>query len=180
MAGRLFAIVGPSGAGKDTLMEGAARARPDIHRARRTISRPLSAETEAFESVTPEEFERLREAGAFALHWRAHGLGYGIRREEFAPLAAGRTVIFNGSRKALPEALARFPALRAIHIAAPAEVLARRLAARGRESAADIAARLERGAAEARPAAGGVVVSNDGSPEDGVARLLAALQPVSA
>jgi phosphonate metabolism protein PhnN/1,5-bisphosphokinase (PRPP-forming) len=178
--GRLFAIVGPSGSGKDTLLDGLIRARPDVHRARRTISRPPSDATEGFESVTEAEFAHLCAAGAFALHWPAHGLGYGIRHAEFDPLEEGRTVVFNGSRKALPEAMERFPDLRVIVISVSPEILAARLAARGRETADAITARLSRAALDLPVGRAGTVIPNDGTPDEGIARLLAALQPVSA
>ena len=177
---RLVAVVGASGAGKDTLLEGLVAACPEVYRARRTISRPPSANTEDFESVTLAEFDALHREGAFALFWWAHGLGYGIRHCELDPLAEGRTVVFNGSRKALPEAVARYPDLRVVMVSVMPEVLAARLTARGRETAADIARRLERADTELPAGIVGQVVRNDGSPEEGIARLIAAVQPVSA
>ena len=68
MAGRLFAIVGPSGGGKDTLMAAAQTARPGLHLARRVITRPETAGGEPFEGVGAEEFARRAASGAFALH----------------------------------------------------------------------------------------------------------------
>lgn len=179
MSGRLFAIVGPSGVGKDTLIAGLIAARPGVHRARRTITRP-PAESEDFESLPAAEFAALRGAGGFALSWLAHGLGYGIRAAELAPLAAGRDVIFNGSRAALPECLAAYPALRVIEITASPAVLQARLAGRGREAAAEIDRRLERAALALPPGLGAVRIFNDGPPEAGIAALIAALQPDSA
>jgi ribose 1,5-bisphosphokinase len=178
--GQLVAVVGPSGSGKDTLLGGLVRARPDIHWARRTISRPPSAETEPFESVSAAEFAALCAVDAFALHWPAHGLTYGIRHAELVALGQSRTVVFNGSRKALLDAAARFPALRVIAITVPPEVLAARLAARGRESADDIARRLDRAAYTLPEGLNAQVISNDDTPEVGIARLIAALQPISA
>jgi ribose 1,5-bisphosphokinase len=178
--GELVAIVGPSGSGKDTLLRGVVRLLPEIHWARRTISRPPSAETEPFESVSAAEFEALRAADAFALHWPAHGLNYGIRHAELAAIGQGRTVVFNGSRKALLDAAARFPTLRVIAITVPPKVLAARLAARGRESADDIARRLDRAAQSLPEGLNAQVISNDDTPEVGIARLIAALQPISA
>ena len=140
----LYAIVGPSGVGKDTLME-AARARdPRIHLVRRVITRPAEAGGEDFESVTEAEFSRRLAAGDFVLHWRAHGLSYGIPAEVRGMLAAGRPVLFNGSRAALAEAVRAFPELKVIHVTARPEVLRQRLLARGRESAREIEKRLER------------------------------------
>ncbi len=67
MPGRIFAIVGPSGAGKDTLIEAARRARPDLHIVRRVVTRPAEAGGEPYEGVTEEEFLRRRQAGGFVL-----------------------------------------------------------------------------------------------------------------
>ncbi|SOC03395.1 phosphonate metabolism protein/1,5-bisphosphokinase (PRPP-forming) PhnN [Rhodobacter maris] len=178
MRGRLFALVGPSGAGKDRLLAGLTLARPEIHRARRTITRP-AAESEDFESLDAAQFEAERAAGGFALDWSAHGLLYGIRPAELARLAAGGDVIFNGSRAALPACLAAFPDLRVIEIWVSPQVLARRLAARGRESRAEIEARLARAAL---PLPGGITahrIVNDGPLAAGIAALLAAVQPES-
>lgn len=176
-ATRVFAVVGPSGAGKDTLIEGALAARPDLRRVRRVITRPSLAGGEDFEGVTEAEFA-LREArGDFALDWEAHGLRYGIPR---AQVEGPGDVIFNGSRAALPLALRVFPGLRVILITAPDAVLADRLARRGRERAEDIRDRLARAAFVLPRGIAAVTVVNDGPPERGIARLLAALQPVSA
>jgi ribose 1,5-bisphosphokinase PhnN len=88
-------------------------------------------------------------------------------------MAARRVVIANLSRAVLREASARY-ALRVLNITAPIEVLAARLAARGRESAADIAARLAR---EVSLPDGLDIerVMNDADAAEGVARVLAAL-----
>ncbi len=176
MRGRVFAVVGPSGAGKDTLLAG-LEARGLVHRVRRVITRAPRAGDEPFEGVTEAEFERRLAAGEFALHWRAHGLAYGLPRSEFAALEEGRDVVFNGSRAMLAEALGIFPGLQAILIEAPPETLAARLAARGREGGADIAARLEREAGALPEALPVIRVVNDGTPERGIARLIAALGP---
>ena len=176
MSGRLFAVVGPSGAGKDTLLAGVCGA-DGPHWVRRVITRPASAGGEPFEGVTPEDFARREARGDFALSWRAHGLAYGIPQVELAPLAAGRDVVFNGSRAALGLAAAAFPALQVIVVTAPAEVLAARLALRGRESGAQIAERLERDVAALPPQLPVLEIRNDATPAEGIARLRAALQP---
>lgn len=177
MTGRLFAVVGPSGAGKDTLLAAAAAARPDLTIARRVITRPAEAGGEPFEGVSPAEFAARAAAGAFALSWSAHGLHYGIPAGIDATLAAGRDVAFNGSRAVLEEAARRYPGLTVIHVTAPAPVLAARLAARGRESADDIAARLARAAFTLPPGLTVRVVDNGGPLAAGTAAFLAALQP---
>jgi phosphonate metabolism protein PhnN/1,5-bisphosphokinase (PRPP-forming) len=173
----ICAVVGPSGAGKDTLIAGAVAARPQLHWVRRMITRPADAGGEAHEPATDAAFDAALARGDLALWWAAHGLRYGIPRAEVEGRAE---VIFNGSRAALPAARAAFPDLRVIVVTAPEAVLAARLSGRGREGAEAIAGRLTR-AAYALPAGiTATVVMNDGSVEQGVARLLAALQPVSA
>ncbi|MEZ5754583.1 MAG: phosphonate metabolism protein/1,5-bisphosphokinase (PRPP-forming) PhnN [Paracoccaceae bacterium] len=179
-AGRIFAVVGPSGAGKDTLIEAARRARPDLMIVRRVITRPTAQGGEDFEGVTEEDFVRRKRLGEFALDWRAHGLCYGLPAAQIAERCAGRDVLFNGSRAALEAAVLRFPDLRVIRVSAPSEVLRERLMARARESAADIEARIGRAAIEVPAALAVTDVVNGGALEAGIDRFLAALQPVSA
>lgn len=170
----LIAIVGPSGAGKDSLIAGALAARPDLRLVRRVITRPESAGGEDFEGVTEQTFALRKAAGEFALNWEAHGLCYGIPK---AALEGSGTRLFNGSRGALALAKQRFPDLRVVLVTAPDAVLAARLAVRGRETEADILARLNR-AAFALPEGIEVgVVVNDGTLETGIARFLAVLHP---
>jgi phosphonate metabolism protein PhnN/1,5-bisphosphokinase (PRPP-forming) len=176
----LVAVVGPSGAGKDTLMQ-AARARlADDGRfrfVRRSITRPAGAGGEDHAALSEAEFVARRDGGAFALWWAAHGLFYGIPRDIEEDMAAGRVVVANLSRAALPDA-SRYR-LRVLEITAPLALRATRLAARGREEVADIAARLAR---EAPLPAGLAVetVMNDAAVADGVARVLAVLSRAAA
>lgn len=165
----VFAVVGPSGAGKDTLLAGALTARPDLRVLRRTITRPTSAGGEDFEGVSDAEFARRLATGEFALHWQAHGLNYAIPHPP-----PGGVTIFNCSRQMLADAARVFAGLRVINVTASPEVLAQRLAARGREDAADIASRLAREA----PLPAGLPVTtvvNDGAVADGVAAFLNAI-----
>jgi len=170
----LFAIVGPSGAGKDTLIAGARALAPDLVVVRRVITRPTEAGGEDFDGVSPAEFALRRSAGDFALDWQAHGLSYGIPAAQIDP---ARRVLFNGSRAALPAARARFPGLVVVLVTAPAAVLAARLAGRGRETMEEIAQRLERAGFDLPGGRQVRRVFNDGTPDEGAARLLAAVQP---
>jgi phosphonate metabolism protein PhnN/1,5-bisphosphokinase (PRPP-forming) len=177
----LVAVVGPSGAGKDTLM-GAAQARlsgdPRFVFVRRAITRPAEAGGEAHEALLPADFAARREAGGFALWWEAHGLLYGIPRSIEADLAARRVVVANLSRGALTEAASRYP-LRVLRITAPIPLLTMRLLARGREGAADIAARLAREVV-LPPGLDVVTVMNDGPVADGVDAVVGVLSQAAA
>nr|WP_281493869.1 phosphonate metabolism protein/1,5-bisphosphokinase (PRPP-forming) PhnN [Ancylobacter koreensis] len=139
-------VVGPSGAGKDTLIAYARarlEGRADICFARRRITRPTDA-TENHVSLDDAAFARELAQGCFPLHWQANGLSYALGEEVVQEIAAGRIVVANGSRAALAEARARFARLKVVHVTAPPELLAARIAARGRESAEDVLARLKR------------------------------------
>ncbi len=146
MAGRLIYLMGPSGSGKDSLLE--AMREPWQGRggriARRVITRSAEAVGEAAHPVTPERFARLEAQGAFAMCWRANGLAYGIPRQIDEWLEAGQNVLVNGSRGYLPQARRRYPQVLAILLGVRPEVLRRRLLARGRETAEEIEQRLAR------------------------------------
>ncbi len=180
LTGRLFLIVGPSGAGKDTVIAAvAAQLVPadGVIFARRIITRPVHpGGAEQHIPVTPAAFERLRAAGALALDWQSHGLSYAIGCEVRAWLAAGMTVIANCSRAALPDARATFgPALIATEITTRPETLAARLALRGRESSVEIAARLAR-STELSFGQIDLTISNDYRVDEALAALLAAIR----
>lgn len=166
MTGTLFLVVGPSGAGKDTLI-GLARERLAAGGRhlfpRRVITRPAGAGGEDHVAATADSFAADAAAGRFALHWEAHGLAYGIPATIADSLAAGTHVVANVSRGVIAEALRRFPSVRVVHVTASPEVLACRLAARGREDPADVAARLARAAYPIPDGAPVVTVVNDGS-----------------
>jgi phosphonate metabolism protein PhnN/1,5-bisphosphokinase (PRPP-forming) len=168
---RLLVIVGPSGAGKDTVMtawrQRAAELGESLHIARRAITRPAEAGGEAHEALSDVQWQAACDANAFAVHWCANGLAYGVRRRELDALAAG-IVLLNGSRAALPAIRARAPQCRVIHITASPAVLAQRLQARGREDAQAIQRRLTRTA----PVQADFTLSNDGSVADSVAALM--------
>ncbi|SFJ35139.1 phosphonate metabolism protein/1,5-bisphosphokinase (PRPP-forming) PhnN [Celeribacter neptunius] len=177
MVGRLYAVVGPSGVGKDTLIEATMERRRDLVRAKRVITRPTEAGGEDFEGVSVEEFDRRLEAGDFALHWQAHGLKYGVPISIETALNEGHDVLFNGSRGILAEAYALYPNMGVLLITASPEVLAKRLAARGRESREEIEKRLARAGYDIAPGLPVRRVENDGSLEEAVVQFLAALQP---
>ena len=146
MSGRLIYLMGPSGSGKDSLLNAAREclAERNCVIARRVITRSAEAVGEDAIGVSPAEFDQQEVAGAFALSWRANGLAYGIPRQIDDWLAAGQDVLVNGSRGHLAQARQRYPELQAILLQVDEAALRQRLQARGRESAEQIEARLAR------------------------------------
>jgi ribose 1,5-bisphosphokinase len=164
--GRLVLVVGPSGAGKDTLI-GLARAAcandGTIVFPRRVVTRKPSS-FEDNEQVGPEAFRQAQGQGEFAVHWEAHGHCYALRRAIDDDIRAGRTVVANISRTVV-EAMRRiYAGVVVVSITAPPEILSQRLAARARDSDGRVADRLGR-AIDAAAAAPDVTINNVGSAE---------------
>lgn len=141
----LLYVMGPSGAGKDSLLQGVRPLLADLPVAfvRRYITRP-AGRGEWHIPLTRERFARLCQAGTFALTWESHGLCYGIAASADCALAHGITMVVNGSREALPRAVRRFPSLVPLCVDVHLDVLRARLAARGRENEQEMAERLAR------------------------------------
>jgi phosphonate metabolism protein PhnN/1,5-bisphosphokinase (PRPP-forming) len=181
--GALALVVGPSGAGKDTLL-GAARAAladdPRFVFARRVVTRAAMAELEDHDSLDRTGFALEQQRGAFALDWEAHGLCYGVPVAIEAAMRDGRVVVVNTSRKVIELALQKYPRCRVLLVTARPEVRAERLAGRGRESADQVAARLAREGAAIPAGVEAVTIDNSGSLADGVARFVAALREMAA
>lgn len=174
MTGRLIAVVGPSGVGKDSVMDGLCAAMPALRRVKRVITRAPGLGGEDYTSATEPEFTAMVDAGAFAVHWGAHDLRYGIPAQVLDDVRGGALCLANFSRTALTRADQVFPALKVLNITAAPETLAQRLAGRGRETAEDIARRLSRVAA-LPPGLDVVTVANDGALDDTVRAAQAAL-----
>ncbi len=146
MPGKLIYLMGPSGSGKDSLIE-AVRSHLAGRRCevmRRVITRSAEAVGEDAVGVSREAFESLKAQGAFALDWQANGLAYGITVQLDDWLRAGRNVLVNGSRGYLNQARERYPDLLAIMLRVDTRVLQQRLQARGRETPDEVCARLAR------------------------------------
>ncbi|MBW8448089.1 MAG: phosphonate metabolism protein/1,5-bisphosphokinase (PRPP-forming) PhnN [Arenimonas sp.] len=181
--GTMVAVVGPSGAGKDSLIHLAMQHfanRPDVHFVQRVITRPTDSGGEQHRGVSPAEFEAMREQGAFAVDWDAHGLSYGIPASVHEKLALGHLVVANGSRSALPHWAKAFSSLLVINVTASPEVLAERLVARGRESREEILERLKRGSLTVEGDYDVVTIDNSGALAEAGAKLIATLEAVLA
>ncbi len=166
MTSPLVYVMGPSGAGKDSVLDRArARLAPDLPVlfAHRYITRPADTGGENHVALSQAEFAQRREAGLFAFHWRAHGHQYGIGVEILAWRGKGFTVVVSGSREHFLEQDGIGPDICPVLITASAEKRAERLAGRGREDEATSVARLQRGGAYEVRDRRLVTIVNDGT-----------------
>ena len=164
--GRLVLVVGPSGAGKDTLMALAQAACTDqrgVVFPRRVVTREASS-SEDNAQMSPEQFALALERGDFAMHWQAHGHSYGLPRAINDDVRAGRTVVANVSRTVVEAMRRAYADVTVVSITAPPDVLAKRLAARARGSDGQLADRLRRSVDDVA-AVPGVTINNVGSAE---------------
>ena len=164
--GRLVLVVGPSGAGKDTLLrlaQAACRDDPGIVFPRRIVTRAASADEDNV-AVSSDEFRRAREHGEFAVQWEAHGHSYALPCDINDDIRAGRAVVANVSRTVLAALRHAYANVVVVAITAPPDVLAQRLAARARQSDGNIAERLSRSVDDASAQAD-VTILNAGSAE---------------
>lgn len=144
--GFFFYVVGPSGAGKDSLIDGARQQLPGdaFVFARRVITRPPGKPGEDYDSCTETEFQAKQQSGELLITWAAHGLLYGLPRTLVDEQAKGKHIIANGSRAVIEQLRSLVSNLVLIEITAPIDVLAKRIAQRGRETEAEITERLAR------------------------------------
>ena len=145
--GAFIAVVGPSGAGKDTLIAHAREAladEPQVEFVRRVITRPCDGETEDHDTLADAAFAEALADGAFAIAWEAHGLRYGLPASVDRAIENGHVAVANLSRGALPALRQRYANVAVVEITATPEILAARLAGRGRESRGEVLARLAR------------------------------------
>ena len=164
--GRLILVVGPSGAGKDTLLglaKAACAGDDNVVFPRRAVTREASP-FEENEQLSLDAFRQARSQGDFAVHWEAHGHCYALSRALDDDIRAGRTVVANVSR-AVVEAIRRaYADVVVISITVPPEILSQRLAARARSSDGRLADRLGRVVGDAATVPD-VTITNVGSAE---------------
>ncbi|MES0825845.1 AAA family ATPase [Ruegeria sp. SCP11] len=174
----VIAVVGPSGVGKDSVMEALEARVPSIVRARRVITRPEGEEGEDFDRVSVERFQQLVGQDVFALHWPAHGLFYGVPKDIGDLRQQADAVLVNLSRSVLLRAQEVFGDLVVISLTADPQVLARRLSVRGRESSTEQARRLARAQAPLPEGLARVIeIDNSGPLDATIGAILAQLQP---
>ncbi len=168
--GRLILVVGPSGAGKDTLL-GFAKAAcvedANVVFPRRAVTRESSS-SEDNVALSADEFRQALARGDFAMHWEAHGHCYGLPQAIDDDIRAGRSVVVNVSRTVIEAARRAYANVVVIAITAPPEVLAERIKMRARSSDGNSERRLSRTVDAAAP---DVTILNVGRPEDHARRL---------
>lgn len=174
--GMFVAIVGPSGVGKDTIIDGLRAALPPERFLfpQRVITRPPDANEASF-YLDEDAFAAAHARGDFLLTWEANGLAYALPRAVGDAIQQGRHVVANLSRKAIPalrDALAR---VLVVHITARPDVIEARLMARGRETTEIQRQRLLRGFALDSGLDADIRIENNGPVEDSIAGLLAVL-----
>lgn len=169
MTGALVAVIGPSGSGKDAVIEAAKPSLDRVIFPRRVITRPAGP-GEDHRPADEAAFGVLEESGAFAVTWRAHGLSYGVPSEVAELVRAGGVAVVNVSRGVLRELPRRFGRVRIVRVTVPEDVRRERILSRGREDRAAAEARLAR----ADPSPDHPVdleIVNDGTLEEAAARL---------
>ena len=175
MSGTLILVVGPSGVGKDSVIDGARRKlefNTDVYFPRRYITRAHSAGGEDHIEVSHAGFSQMRKTDQFCLHWQAHDLHYGLPAHIECRLAEGQTVIVNGSRSVLNIARQKFSHLHIAHVIASEESLRKRLTKRGRENAEDIERRIRRSTDFTLFGDDVTVINNSGSLDHAIDQLI--------
>jgi phosphonate metabolism protein PhnN/1,5-bisphosphokinase (PRPP-forming) len=181
--GHLVLLVGPSGAGKDSILDGARIELADDAKfqfVQREITRPADAGGENHLPVTWDAFCARSSDGSYALAWKAHGHGYGVPATALHGLVCGQSAIVNVSRGVIASARAHFAPTRVIHVSVPKRILAQRLIERGREGAEEIERRLERAAPFHVDGADVLTLVNDGPLAGSVASFVAMLRALPA
>lgn len=178
--GVFVAVVGPSGAGKDTLIDYARERLGDLDDnvafIRRIITRPRDSGGEDHDCLTDAAFEEAKAVGCFSVDWEANGLKYALPASVDEIVRSGRVAVANCSRAAIADLRTRYANLSVILVTAAPEILAARLAERGRERQADILARLKRAESPALSVPGALVIDNSGDVEKAGQHFLAALR----
>jgi ribose 1,5-bisphosphokinase len=179
--GVFVAIVGPSGAGKDSILRAAAQKlanHHDIIFVRRVVTRS-SDQNEDHDTTDPESFAAMELSGAFALSWSANGLQYGLPVDLLDALADNRIVVANLSRDSVAAVRQRFANVMVVHVTAAIDLLRERLAQRGREDSDDRDLRIARSLMRDQNVQADIRIENNGALEEAVesfSKLLLALR----
>lgn len=143
----------PSGGGKTTVARRLLAARADIgYSVSCTTRKPREGEVDGrdYHFLSMDEFVRRREAGEFAESAEVHGNLYGtLRSEVLKVLEAGRHVIMDIDVQGAEQFSRAFPMSVLVFLLPPsADVLVKRLTARGTEDKATVVKRLRNASEE--------------------------------
>jgi len=146
--GELYLIAAPSGAGKTSLMRAVLARCSRLALSVSDTTRPARAgeiDGEQYHFVSPAEFERGIEEGAYLEHARVYGHYYGTRRDRVAALwEQGRDVLLEIDVQGAEQVVRGHPDLCSIFILPPSlEILAERLTRRGSDAPEVIERRLK-------------------------------------
>jgi guanylate kinase len=147
MAGNLFVVVAPSGAGKTSLVAELLKREPNIGLSISYTTRPPregEAHGREYHFVSRAEFERMIASGDFLEHANVYGNYYGTSRRWIeTELAGGHDVLLEIDWQGARQVRALFPRMVGIFILPPSlSELKRRLEARGKDAPEVIARRL--------------------------------------
>ena len=177
MKGRLLYLMGASGAGKDTVLDGVkTQLGSRVYIAPRIITRHCTPTEKRAINVSSEQFQIMHAQGLLAMAWYANGLSYGIHRDIHHHLERGCDVLVNGSRAYLPQASLDFPTLQPVLLRVDSDTLKQRLIQRKRETRQQIQERLERNAqfshlSDLSGASQPILINNSGPAEHAIAAL---------
>lgn len=147
MAGRLFVVSGPAGAGKGTILERVRSSRPDLAlsvSATTRTPRPGEVDGVSYYFLSEDEFRSRIDAGDF-LEWAdVHGNLYGTLKSEVrSKLDAGSSLVLEIDPQGAFNVQAMMPECVMVFIAPPSlEVLRERLVGRGTETPQTLARRM--------------------------------------
>lgn len=147
MIGKALVISGPSGVGKDTIIDRWKELDSRVQRVvAYTTRKPREGEKNgvAYHFVSREEFDRMAAEGAFLEFKEVHGNGYATPfRDLEALIAAGKIAILKIDVQGAEEARKKIPHLVTIFLLPPSwEELERRIRGRNTEDEATIEKRL--------------------------------------
>ncbi len=126
--GTLYMIVGPSGSGKQALIDAVLEARPDLRRAPLIVSAQRSSNSCVIGSVSPDRFLHLMRRDTFALQWDSDGFRYGLTHDAAKQLRDGESLILSCDSSVIDKGKELYPDVQVIYITARMDVLRRRLA----------------------------------------------------
>ncbi|MFX1410916.1 MAG: phosphonate metabolism protein/1,5-bisphosphokinase (PRPP-forming) PhnN [Promethearchaeota archaeon] len=173
--GTLFLVVGNSGSGKDSIINGVSKKYPlglkKLHVVKRYITRPPS-ETEDNYFVSSNDFNRLIEQGKLAFKWNIYGFDYGIPIEIDDWLKEGHPVLVNVSRTIVQEAREKYENIKIIFIEVPFKITLQRLKSRERENEQGLHKRIERAQNNQTFPSADFTVDNSGDLEDAINQFL--------